>query len=95
MAPDVPTFKEQGYDIVVGAWRCLVGPKGMPADRIAFLESNLLAVLKDPEFVAKAKQAGFIIAPGDAKATMARWKSDDEALYPILLETDLVKARKK
>ena len=95
MAPDVPTFKEQGYDVVVGAWRCLVGPKGMPADRIAFLESNILAVLKDPEFIAKAKQAGFIIAPGDAKATMARWKSDDAALYPILLETDLVKARKK
>jgi len=95
MAPDVPTFKEQGYDVVVGAWRCLVGPKGMPADRIAFLESNILAVLKDPEFVAKARQAGFIIAPGDAKATMARWKSDDAALYPILLETDLVKARKK
>lgn len=95
MAPDVPTFKEQGYDVVVGAWRCLVGPKGMPPDRIAFLESNLLAVLKDPEFVAKAKQAGFIVAPGDAKATMARWKSDDAALYPILLETDLVKARRK
>ena len=95
MAPDVPTFKEQGYDVVVGAWRCLVGPKGMPADRIAFLESNLLAVLKDPEFVAKAKQAGFIIAPGDAKATAARWKSDDAALYPILLDTDLVKARRK
>jgi tripartite-type tricarboxylate transporter receptor subunit TctC len=95
MAPDVPTFKEQGYDVVVGAWRCLAGPKGMPADRIAFLESNLLAVLKDPEFVAKAKQAGFIIAPGDAKATAARWKSDDAALYPILLETDLVKARRK
>jgi tripartite-type tricarboxylate transporter receptor subunit TctC len=95
MAPDVPTFKEQGYDVVVGAWRCLAGPKGMPADRIAFLESNLLAVLRDPEFVAKAKQAGFIIAPGDAKATAARWKSDDAALYPILLETDLVKARRK
>ena len=95
MAPDIPTFKEQGYDVVVGAWRCLVGPKGMPPDRIAFLESNLLAVLKDPEFVAKAKQAGFIVAPGDAKATAARWKSDDAALYPILLETDLVKARRK
>jgi tripartite-type tricarboxylate transporter receptor subunit TctC len=95
MAPDVPTFKEQGYDVVVGAWRCLVGPKGMPADRIAFLESNILAVLKDPEFVAKARQAGFIVGPGDAKATAARWKSDDTVLYPILLETDLVKARRK
>ena len=95
MAPDVPTFKEQGFDVVVGSWRCLVGPKGMPADRVAFLESNLLAVLKDPEFQAKAKQAGFIVGPGDAKMTAARFKSDDAALYPILLEAGLVKARQK
>ncbi len=95
LAPDVPTFKEQGFDVVVGSWRCLVGPKGMPADRVAFLESNLLAVLKDPEFQAKAKQAGFIVGPGDAKMTAARFKSDDAALYPILLEAGLVKARQK
>jgi putative tricarboxylic transport membrane protein len=95
LAPDVPTFKEQGFDVVVGSWRCVIGPKGMPADRIAFLESNLLAVLRDPEFQAKAKQAGFIVGPGDAKATAARWKSDDAALYPILLEAGLVKARQK
>jgi tripartite-type tricarboxylate transporter receptor subunit TctC len=95
LAPDVPTFKEQGFDVVVGSWRCVIGPKGMPADRIAFLESNLLAVLRDPEFQARAKQAGFIVGPGDAKATAARWKSDDAALYPILLEAGLVKARQK
>ncbi len=63
MAPDVPTFKEQGFDVVVGSWRCVIGPKGMPADRIAFLESNILAVLKDPEFQARAKQSGFIVGP--------------------------------
>jgi tripartite-type tricarboxylate transporter receptor subunit TctC len=95
LAPDVPTFQEQGFDVVVGSWRCLVGPKGMPADRIAFLESNLIAVLKNPEFQAKAKQTGFIVGPGDAKMTAARWKSDDAALYPILLEAGLVKARQK
>jgi tripartite-type tricarboxylate transporter receptor subunit TctC len=95
MAPEIPTFKEQGFDVVVGAWRCLAGPKGMPPDRIAYLESSLLAVMKDPEFVARAKQAGFIIQPLDAKATEARWKADDESLYPILLDAGLVKARRK
>jgi tripartite-type tricarboxylate transporter receptor subunit TctC len=95
LAPDIPTFKEQGFDVVVGSWRCVIGPKGMPADRIAFLESNLLAVLRDPEFQAKAKQAGFIVGPRDAKTTAARWKSDDAELYPILLEAGLVKSRQK
>ena len=57
--------------------------------------SSLLAVLKDAEFQARAKQAGFIVGPGDAKTTAARFKSDDAALYPILLEAGLVKARQK
>jgi tripartite-type tricarboxylate transporter receptor subunit TctC len=95
LAPEIPTFREQGFDVVVGAWRCLAGPKGMPADRLSFLETNLLDVLKDPDFQARAKQAGFIITPGDAKVTADRWKSDDKELYPILLEAGLVKAHKK
>jgi tripartite-type tricarboxylate transporter receptor subunit TctC len=95
LAPEIPTFREQGFDVVVGAWRCLAGPKGMPADRLSFLETNLLDVLKDPDFQTRAKQAGFIITPGDAKVTADRWKSDDKDLYPILLEAGLVKAHKK
>jgi putative tricarboxylic transport membrane protein len=95
MAQDIPTFREQGFDVVVGAWRCLAGPKGIPADRLRFLETNIIAALKDPEFQAKAKQAGFVVEPGDAKATYQRWKDDDVELYPILLDAGLVKARLK
>ena len=95
MAPDIPTFREQGFDVVVGSWRCVVGPKGIPEDRLRFLEANVVAALKNPEFQAKAKQAGFVVQPGDAKATAARWKADDAQLYPILLEAALVKARQK
>jgi len=95
MAPDIPTFREQGFDVVVGSWRCVVGPKGIPEDRLRFLEANVVAALKNPEFQAKAKQAGFVVQPGDAQATAARWKADDAQLYPILLEAALVKARQK
>ena len=31
--PDVPTFKERGYDLVFQAWGGLMLPKGTPADR--------------------------------------------------------------
>ena len=57
--------------------------------------SNVLAALKDPEFQARARQAGFIVGPGDAKETYQRWKDDDAQLYPILLDAGLVKARQK
>lgn len=95
MAPDVPTFIEQGFDVVLGSWRCIMGPKGIPQDRLKFLEDNILAVLNDAEFQAKARQSGFLVTPADAKATQARWKADDDALYPILSEAGLVKARQR
>lgn len=95
MAPDIPTFREQGFDVVVGSWRCIIGPKGMPEDRLRFLETNAIAALKDPEFQAKAKAAGFVVQPSDGKATYQLWKDDDAKLYPILLEAGLVKARQK
>jgi tripartite-type tricarboxylate transporter receptor subunit TctC len=95
MAPDIPTFREQGFDVVVGSWRCIIGPKGMPEDRLRFLETNAIAALEDPEFQAKAKAAGFVVQPADGKTTYQLWKDDDAKLYPILLEAGLVKARQK
>src|SRR5262245_32055391 len=95
MAPEIPTFREQGFDVLVGSWRCIVAPKGIPEDRLRFLESNILTALKDNEFQAKAKQAGFVVQPADANATLARWKADDAELYPVLFEAGLVKARQR
>lgn len=94
-APDVPTFKEQGIDVLYGSWRAIVGPKGIAADRLAYLEAKMLETLRDPEFVARAKTAGFGVHPLGAADTWKRWKADDEALYPILKEAGLVKIREK
>jgi putative tricarboxylic transport membrane protein len=38
---DVPTWKEQGADVVFGLWRLAIGPKGMSAAQTAFWESTL------------------------------------------------------
>ena len=32
MLPDVPTFKEQGYDLVAGVWYGVLAPKGTPKE---------------------------------------------------------------
>ncbi|MGX1101041.1 Bug family tripartite tricarboxylate transporter substrate binding protein [Amorphus sp. MBR-141] len=95
LAPDVPTFQEQGFDVVIGSWRIIVGPKGIPADRFAILEKGLLDAMSDPEFIKKANAAGFGVAPKGAADTGAFLESYDETLYPVLLSADLVKTRKK
>jgi tripartite-type tricarboxylate transporter receptor subunit TctC len=95
MAPEIPTFREQGFDVVVGSWRSVVGPKGIPQDRLNYLEEHVVAALKDPEFLDRAHKAGFVVQPDNSKATYKHWQDDDAQLYPILLEAGLVKAHKK
>lgn len=95
MAPDVPTFKEQGFDVIFGSWRSMMAPRGIPKARLDWLEEKVMAALKDPEFVKRANAAGFDIAPKGSADTWKIWEESDKALYPILAEAGLVKARKK
>jgi putative tricarboxylic transport membrane protein len=38
---DIPTFKEQGVDLVIGNWRMIFGPPEMPEDAIAYWKAAL------------------------------------------------------
>jgi tripartite-type tricarboxylate transporter receptor subunit TctC len=95
LIPDVPTFREQGVDFISGSWRFIAGPKGMPADRLATLESRLLEVLRDKDFVEKARAAGFTVNPAGRADTAKRLTAEDAAMYPVFLEAGLVRARQK
>jgi tripartite-type tricarboxylate transporter receptor subunit TctC len=44
--PDVPTFKEQGYDVAPLSFGGLLGPAGMPADVTHKLESACIAIMQ-------------------------------------------------
>jgi tripartite-type tricarboxylate transporter receptor subunit TctC len=68
--PDVPTFKELGYDLVEGAYRGVAAPPGTPDDRVNFLAATFEKVMKDPEVIKKMDENGFKIeAMGPEKAT--------------------------
>jgi tripartite-type tricarboxylate transporter receptor subunit TctC len=44
--PDVPTFKEQGYDVAPLSFGGLFGPAGLPAEVTRKLESACIAIMK-------------------------------------------------
>jgi tripartite-type tricarboxylate transporter receptor subunit TctC len=60
--PDAPTFREQGYDLIVTASRGLAAPAGVPADIVAKLEEALKAAMADPEYIKAAQQAEIPLA---------------------------------
>jgi putative tricarboxylic transport membrane protein len=47
---DVPTWKEQGVDLVHGSWRGIFAPKGLTPAQIAFWENALRKVIVTPEW---------------------------------------------
>jgi tripartite-type tricarboxylate transporter receptor subunit TctC len=55
VAPNVPTFREQGFDIIMASLRGFGAPKGLPAPVREQLVTALKKTAADPEFQAKAK----------------------------------------
>jgi tripartite-type tricarboxylate transporter receptor subunit TctC len=88
--PDVPTFKEQGYDIVVSDFVMLVGPKGIPADVMAKLESGLLQAIESAGFQEAATSNGMVLRPGGVDMATAELATQIEVVYPILEAAGLV-----
>lgn len=73
-AAEVPTFREQGFDIVAGASRGIVGPPGLPAAIAGRLEEAFRAAFADPEFLREAERAGLplrLLVGGEYRAMVA------------------------
>lgn len=47
---NVPTWKEQGVDVVFGAWRAVLAPKGITPAQIAYWEGVLRKATEAPEW---------------------------------------------
>lgn len=65
--PDVPTARELGFDVVFPQTQVIVGPKGIPADRVQALHDAFKQVFENPEFLKLASNAGLDIVykPGE------------------------------
>jgi tripartite-type tricarboxylate transporter receptor subunit TctC len=54
VAPDLPTAREQGYDIELSSLRGMAGPKGLPPEIRDRLVKAVAQSAADPEFLQKA-----------------------------------------
>lgn len=82
--PDVPTFKELGYDIVEGAYRGAAAPPATPDAQIKYLADSFEKVMKEPAVLKKMKENGFkseFLGP-EASAALIKQKIEK---YTVLL----------
>ena len=47
---DVPTWREQGMDVVVSNWRTVVGPKNMTPAQVAYWESAIQRMMASADW---------------------------------------------
>ena len=82
--PDVPSLKEQGYDVEYYAWAGLVAPKGVPAPVLKTLGDAVRQAIKEPEVVTASQKLQTPIAYQDADEFNRWWRQDAETLAGVI-----------
>lgn len=78
--PDVPTFKEQGVDLVLGKPYFFAFPKGTPKEVVAKFDAAVKKVTEDPEFAKEIEKYG--LKPGYVAPDKARpYLLDEQKKY--------------
>ena len=79
--PDIPTFKELGYDMVALLWFSISGPAHLPKDITEKVNAEINRAVQSPEVEARLRRDGLIADPMSVEefnkfidAEMAVWK---------------------
>ena len=74
---NVPTWKEQGVNLVYGGWRSIVGPKGLTAAQVAFWEGALRKASQSAEWKSELERNYW----SDDFVTSAQFRKDLDKDY--------------
>lgn len=90
--PDVPTLQQAiGSDFSLGAWRGIVGPKGLPDDVTATLEAALKKVYSSDEFKSFMNKRGYGMKWRDAEDFSDYMARNDKQMGKIMQAVGLAK----
>ncbi|MCT9812551.1 tripartite tricarboxylate transporter substrate binding protein [Acidovorax sp. Be4] len=67
-APEIPTFRELGMDLVSGSWFGLLAPAGTPDAVVARINADMRQVLKDAELKAQIAKTGLQVTTSTPEA---------------------------
>ncbi|MBE9604278.1 tripartite tricarboxylate transporter substrate binding protein [Acetobacteraceae bacterium H6797] len=93
MLPEVPTTAEQGFPrILSSTWYGLLGPAGMPEDRIAALHGALNATLADAGAKQRLAEEGVMIETSATPADYGRFIETDRARWQEVVTRAKIRA---
>jgi putative tricarboxylic transport membrane protein len=86
---DVPTWREQGADVVVSNWRCIVGPRNMTAPQVAYWESAVQRMMNTAEWKKDAEATSAVSEFMGSAETRKYMESDYAQIKAFLSDLDL------
>ena len=91
LIPDIPTFKEEGYDFVFGGVNGLIGPKGVPENIVKTLSNALEKAVKSAEY--RSTMEKFMMKPNymDHKDYTAWVFNESPNIHELLKQVGLAK----
>jgi tripartite-type tricarboxylate transporter receptor subunit TctC len=85
----IPTFKEQGLDIIFGTWHGVAAPKGLPEDVRNKLAEGLKGMINEPAFKKNMEDMGVSVEYLGPQESLDQWISDNTKLSKIVKETGI------
>lgn len=95
---DIPTFKEQGVDLVIPRLFFMAFPKGTPEEILNFWEDTMETLCKDADFVKDFKEKTLCdIFQGSREEGIKMWKDQEQQMlgYKDLVTNATVEDRKE
>jgi tripartite-type tricarboxylate transporter receptor subunit TctC len=89
--PEVPTFREQGIDLVTGTWLGLVAPAGTPREIVAKVSADVARIVRDPAFEAKHVRSQGLKSVGSSPAEFGEYLKRNRAYWAEAVKASGVK----
>jgi tripartite-type tricarboxylate transporter receptor subunit TctC len=83
LAPEVPTFKEQGFDVVIENSAALYGPARLPKDIVDRVHNALMPMLANAGALEKLAGQGMVPQPMNG-TQLAGWLASERRRYEVL-----------
>ena len=89
--PDVPTFREQGYNVVIDGWYVFVGPKRMTPAQVAYWDDIFARTLRTDEWKKFVASSGWEPGYKNSQETATYLKREYDEAKGLLTELGLAK----
>ncbi|WP_338142654.1 Bug family tripartite tricarboxylate transporter substrate binding protein [Brevibacillus marinus] len=88
---DVPTYKEQGYDVEVTLWRGIFGPKDMAPEIVKFWEEKIKALSESEAWQKEVEAKGFINGYKNSAEFTKYLEEQEQQIKEVLIELGMAK----